>query len=101
VDNYHLSALLNEGQIRQAKKDILRCRLKERERDILLKIMDRVWVSELAREYQLNRQNIYQIRKAGLVKIWRELGPREWIRAASKGKIEEWNIALSHFLSAK
>jgi hypothetical protein len=101
VDNFHLGSLLNADQIRQAKEDILRCRLKDRERDVLLKIMDRVWASELAAMYQLNRQNIYHIRKAGLVKIWRELGPRDWIRTASKGKIEEWNITLPPFPNGK
>jgi hypothetical protein len=101
AQNYHLGSLLDPETILQAKKDILRCRLKDRERDTLLKTIGGVKASELAKIYHLHRQNIYHIRKTALVKIRRELGSREWIRKESKGMIEDWNITFPKGLTDK
>ena len=100
MDNFHLVDRLNPAEVVQAKEDLRQCRLlSERERDILEKIIEGVKTAELANVYQLPRQSIHQLYKISLVKIWRVLGPREWIRRISKDKIVEWNITCTKFFT--
>jgi hypothetical protein len=101
MDNFHLGMQLDPRNIIQAKEDLTRCQLKDREKDILLSIIDGVIFSELVALYKIPRQNIHHIYKIALVKIWRELGPREWIRLQTKDKIEDWNITSPKFINVK
>lgn len=94
MDKFHLRLQLGPAELAQMEKDLDRCRLERREKDILRKIVAGASVTAMARDYSLRRHNIYQLYKRALVKIWRELGPRDWVRRQSKGKIEEWNITM-------
>jgi hypothetical protein len=102
LDNIHLRLQLGPVDLAQMEEDLSRCQLEGREKDILQKIVSGASVTAMARDYRLRRHNIYQLYKRVLVKIWRELGPRDWVRRQSKGKIEEWNITMPRsFRSAK
>jgi hypothetical protein len=101
MDKFHLAMQLDASNKIQAKEDLIRCQLKDREKIILLSIIEGVKIAELSALYKLPRQNIHYIYKIALVKIWRELGPREWIRLQSKDKIEDWNIMIPKFPNMK
>ena len=60
--NVPMRIILEPRQIMQATLDINRCPMKERERDIILRVIKGEKVSKLAKEYHLPRQNIYDIK---------------------------------------
>jgi hypothetical protein len=81
-----------EGQyLVQARNDITKAKTRGREADILWKFLKGVSIETLHKEYGIPRANIYFIRQKALLRIWRALGPREWIRKASKGKVGTWD----------
>jgi hypothetical protein len=77
-------------RLSRAEGDIREGALKGREREILMQTLHGTRLSALAKTYGIPGANVYFIRQRALVRLWRTLGPREWIRMASKGKIEKW-----------
>jgi DNA-binding transcriptional regulator YiaG len=81
-----------EGQyLVQARNDIIKAKTRGREADILWKFLKGVSIQKLKKIYKIPKANIYLIRQQALLRIWRKLGTREWVRKASKGKVETWD----------